>query len=76
MAADAQAVYDMNVMARRSARRCRSPPVFVAFDGFFTPTRSAAWRSSRRPVVRDFLGPFVPTVSSVDMKTPSPIGRT
>ncbi len=76
MAADAQAVYDMNVMAPRIGEEMSVRlPVFVAYDGFFTShqkRRVEIFAEDR--VVRDFLGPFVATVSSVDPKTPVTIG--
>ena len=76
MAADAQAVYDMNVMAPKIGEEMSVRlPVFVAYDGFFTShqkRRVEIFADDR--VVRDFLGPFVPTVSSVDPKTPVTIG--
>ena len=76
MAADAQAVYDMNVMAPRIGEEMSVRlPVFVAYDGFFTShqkRRVEIFEDDQ--VVRDFLGPFVPTVSSVDPKTPVTIG--
>ena len=76
MAADAQAVYDMNVMAPKIGEEMSVRlPVMVAFDGFFTShqkRRVEIFEDDQ--VVRDFLGPFVPTVSSLDMKTPVTIG--
>jgi len=47
-------------------------PVFVALRRLLhLPPRSAAWKIfADDQVVRDFLGPFVPTVSSVDPKKP------
>ena len=76
MAADAQAVYDMNVMAPKIGEEMSVRlPVFVAFDGFFTSHQKRRVEIfADDQVVRDFLGPFVPTVSSVDMKTPVTIG--
>lgn len=76
MASDAQAVYDMNVMAPKIGEEMSVRlPVFVAFDGFFTSHQKRRVEIfADDQVVRDFLGPFVPTVSSVDMKTPVTIG--
>ena len=76
MAADAQAVYDMNVMAPKIGEEMSVRlPVFVAYDGFFTSHQKRRVEIfADDEVVRDFLGPFVPTVSSVDPKTPVTIG--
>jgi len=76
MAADAQAVYDMNVMAPKIGEEMSVRlPVFVAYDGFFTSHQKRRVEIfADDQAVRDFLGPFVPTVSSVDMKTPVTIG--
>ena len=76
MAADAQAVYDMNVMAPKIGEEMSVRlPVFVAYDGFFTSHQKRRVEIfADDQVVRDFLGPFVPTVSSVDMKKPVTIG--
>ena len=76
MAADAQAVYDMNVMAPKIGEEMSVRlPVFVAFDGFFTSHQKRRVEIfADDQVVRDFLGPFVPTVSSVDMTKPVTIG--
>ena len=76
MAADAQAVYDMNVMAPKIGEEMSVRlPVFVAFDGFFTSHQKRRVEIfADDQAVRDFLGPFVPTVSSVDPKTPVTIG--
>ncbi len=76
MAADAQAVYDMNVMAPKIGEEMSVRlPVMVAYDGFFTSHQKRRVEIfADDQVVRDFLGPFVPTVSSVDMKTPVTIG--
>ncbi|MBE0603717.1 MAG: pyruvate synthase, partial [Deltaproteobacteria bacterium] len=76
MASDAQAVYDMNIMAPKVGEEMSVRlPVFVAFDGFFTShqkRRVEIFEDGQ--VVRDFLGPFVPTVSSVDPSVPVTIG--
>jgi pyruvate ferredoxin oxidoreductase alpha subunit len=76
MASDAQAVYDMNIMAPKIAEDMSVRlPIFVAFDGFFTShqkRRVEIFEDDR--VVRDFLGPFVPTVTSVDPSKPVTIG--
>lgn len=76
MASDAQAVYDMNVMAPKVGEDMSVRlPVFVAYDGFFTShqkRRVEIFEDGQ--VVRDFLGPFVPTVSSVDPSVPVTIG--
>src|SRR5512140_1623829 len=76
MAADAQAVYDMNVMAPKIGEDMSVRlPVFVAFDGFFTSHQKRRVEIfADDQVVRDFLGPFVPTVTSVDPKKPVTIG--
>jgi pyruvate ferredoxin oxidoreductase alpha subunit len=76
MAADAQAVYDMNVMAPKIGEEMSVRlPVFVAYDGFFTSHQKRRVEIfADDQVVRDFLGPFVPTVSSVDPRTPVTIG--
>ena len=76
MAADAQSVYDMNVMAPKIGEEMSVRlPVFVAFDGFFTSHQKRRVEIfADDQVVRDFLGPFVPTVSSVDPKKPVTIG--
>ncbi|MEW6720974.1 MAG: thiamine pyrophosphate-dependent enzyme [Thermodesulfobacteriota bacterium] len=76
MASDAQAVYDMNIIAPKIGEDMEVRlPVFVAFDGFFTShqkRRVEIFADDR--VVRDFLGPFVPTVTSVDPSKPVTIG--
>ncbi|HQU13319.1 MAG TPA: thiamine pyrophosphate-dependent enzyme, partial [Thermodesulfobacteriota bacterium] len=76
MAADAQAVYDMNVMAPRIGEEMSVRlPVFVAYDGFFTSHQKRRVEIfADDATVQEFLGPFVPTVSSLDMKTPVTIG--
>lgn len=76
MAADAQAVYDMNVMAPRIGEEMSVRlPVMVAFDGFFTSHQKRRVEIfADDATVQEFLGPFVPTVSSLDMKTPVTIG--
>src|SRR5512145_578611 len=76
MAADAQAVYDMNVMAPKIGEEMSVRlPVFVAYDGFFTSHQKRRIEIfSDDQAVRDFLGPFVPTVSSVDPRKPVTIG--
>ena len=76
MAANAQAVYDMNIMAPKIAEDMSVRlPIFVAYDGFFTShqkRRVEIFEDGQ--VVRDFLGPFVPTVSTVDPARPVTIG--
>src|SRR4030065_16042 len=76
MASDVQAVYDMNLMAPRIGEEMSVRlPVFVAYDGFFTShqkSRGEIFADSK--VVQDFLGPFVPTVTSVDPREPVTIG--
>jgi pyruvate ferredoxin oxidoreductase alpha subunit len=76
MASDAQAVYDMNVLAPKIGEDMSVRlPVMVAYDGFFTSHQKRRVEIfADDQVVRDFLGPFVATVSSVDMKTPVTIG--
>jgi pyruvate ferredoxin oxidoreductase alpha subunit len=76
MASDAQGVYDMNVMAPKIAEDPSVRlPVFVAFDGFFTSHQKRRVEIfADDQAVRDFLGPFVPTVTSVDPRTPVTIG--
>ncbi|RJP18613.1 MAG: pyruvate synthase [Deltaproteobacteria bacterium] len=76
MAADAQAVYDMNVLAPRIGEDMTVRlPVFVAYDGFFTSHQKRRVEIfADDQVVRDFLGPFVATVTSVDPKKPVTIG--
>src|SRR5512140_1019482 len=76
MAADAQAVYDMNVMAPKIGEDMSVRlPVFVAFDGFFTSHQKRRVEIfADDQVVRHFLVPFVPTVTSVDPKKPVTIG--
>ncbi|MGB3399306.1 MAG: hypothetical protein WBA34_03940, partial [Candidatus Deferrimicrobiaceae bacterium] len=76
MASDVQAVYDMNVMAPRIGEEMSVRlPVMVAFDGFFTSHQKRRVEIfSDMQVVRDFLGPFVPTVTSVDPRKPVTIG--
>jgi pyruvate ferredoxin oxidoreductase alpha subunit len=76
MASDAQAVYDMNVMAPKIGEEMSIRlPVMVAFDGFFTSHQKRRIEVFEDPkAVRDFLGPFVPTVSSVDPRKPVTIG--
>ncbi|MDA8121159.1 MAG: thiamine pyrophosphate-dependent enzyme, partial [Deltaproteobacteria bacterium] len=50
-------------------------PVMVAFDGFFTSHQKRRVEIfSDTKVVRDFIGPFVPTVTSVDPRRPVTIG--
>jgi pyruvate ferredoxin oxidoreductase alpha subunit len=76
MAADAQAVYDMNLMAPKIGEDMAVRlPVFVAFDGFFTSHQKRRVQIfADDQVVRDYLGPFVPTVTSVDPSRPVTIG--
>jgi pyruvate ferredoxin oxidoreductase alpha subunit len=76
MASDAQAVYDMNVMAPKIGEDMSVRlPVFVAYDGFFTSHQKRRVEIlADDQVVRDFLGPFVPTVTSVDPRKPVTIG--
>jgi len=76
LAADVQAVYDMNVMAPRIAEDMAVRlPIMVAFDGFFTSHQKRRVEIFEDPqVVRDFIGPFVPTVTSVDPRRPVTIG--
>jgi pyruvate ferredoxin oxidoreductase alpha subunit len=76
MASDVQAVYDMNIMAPRIGEEMSVRlPVMVAFDGFFTSHQKRRVEIfSDMQVVQDFLGPFVPTVTSVDPRTPVTIG--
>ncbi|MBI5904002.1 MAG: pyruvate synthase [Deltaproteobacteria bacterium] len=76
MAADAQAVYDMNVLAPKIGEDMAVRlPVFLAYDGFFTSHQKRRIEIfSDDQVVRDFLGPFVATVTSVDPKKPVTIG--
>src|SRR3990170_3816883 len=76
MASDVQAVYDMNLMAPRIGEEMSVRlPVFVAFDGFFTSHQKRRVEIfSDSKVVQDFLGPFVPTVTSVDPRKPVTIG--
>ena len=76
MASDVQAVYDMNIMAPRIGEEMSVRlPVMVAFDGFFTSHQKRRVEIfSDRQVVEDFLGPFVPTVTSVDPRKPVTIG--
>jgi pyruvate ferredoxin oxidoreductase alpha subunit len=76
MASDVQAVYDMNIMAPKIGEDMAVRlPVMVAFDGFFTSHQKRRVEIfSDMQVVRDFLGPFVPTVTSVDPRTPVTIG--
>ena len=76
MAADAQAVYDMNVMAPKIGEEMSIRlPVMVAFDGFFTSHQKRRIEVFEDPkTVQNFLGPFVPTVTSVDPRRPVTIG--
>jgi len=76
MASDVQAVYDMNIMAPRIGEEMSVRlPVMVAFDGFFTSHQKRRVEIfSDMQVVQDFLGPFVPTVTSVDPGKPVTIG--
>ena len=76
MASDAQAVYDMNIMAPKIGEDMAVRlPVMVAFDGFFTSHQKRRIEIFADPkVVQDFLGPFVPTVTSVDPRRPVTIG--
>jgi len=76
MASDVQAVYDMNLIAPRIGEDMAVRlPVMVAFDGFFTSHQKRRVEIFSDPqVVRDFLGPFVPTVTSVDPRKPVTIG--
>jgi pyruvate ferredoxin oxidoreductase alpha subunit len=76
MASDVQAVYDMNIMAPRVGEEMSVRlPVFVAYDGFFTSHQKRRVEIfADTQVVKDFLGPFVPTVSSVDPGKPVTIG--
>jgi len=76
LASDQQAVYDMNIMAPKIAEHPDvRVPVMVAFDGFFTSHQKRLihhFKNSK--VVQDFVGPFVPTVTSVDPSKPVTIG--
>ena len=76
MASDAQAVYDMNVMAPKIGEEMSIRlPVMVAFDGFFTSHQKRRIEVFSDPkTVQTFLGPFVPTVTSVDPRRPVTIG--
>ena len=76
MASDAQAVYDMNVMAPKIGEEMSIRlPVMVAFDGFFTSHQKRRIEVFEDPkTVQTFLGPFVPTVTSVDPRRPVTIG--
>ncbi len=76
MASDVQAVYDMNIMAPRIGEEMSVRlPVFVAYDGFFTSHQKRRVEIfADTQVVQDFLGPFVPTVTSVDPRKPVTIG--
>src|SRR5512137_2369118 len=76
MASDAQAVYDMNILAPKIAEDMAVRlPIMVAFDGFFTSHQKRRIEIFSDPkVVREWLGPFVPTVTSVDPKVPVTIG--
>src|SRR5512145_718386 len=76
MASDAQAVYDMNIMAPKIGEDMAVRlPVMVAFDGFFTSHQKRRIEIFSDPtVVQKWLGPFVPTVTSVDPKVPVTIG--
>ena len=76
MASDAQAVYDMNVMAPKIGEEMSIRlPVMVAFDGFFTSHQKRRIEVFEDPkTVQNFLGPFVPTVTSVDPRRPVTIG--
>jgi pyruvate ferredoxin oxidoreductase alpha subunit len=76
MASDAQAVYDMNLMAPKIGEDMAVRlPVFVAFDGFFTSHQKRRVEIfADGQAVRDFLGPFLPTVTSVDPSKPVTIG--
>jgi pyruvate ferredoxin oxidoreductase alpha subunit len=76
MASDAQAVYDMNIMAPKIGEEMTVRlPVMVAFDGFFTSHQKRRVEIFADPKdVQDFLGPFVPTVTSVDPRKPVTIG--
>ncbi|NJD61200.1 MAG: pyruvate synthase [Deltaproteobacteria bacterium] len=76
LASDVQAVYDMNLMAPKIGEDMAVRlPVMVAFDGFFTSHQKRRVEIFSDPqVVRDFLGPFVPTVTSVDPRKPVTIG--
>ena len=76
MAADAQAVYDMNVMAPKIGEDMSVRlPVMVAFDGFFTSHQKRRVEIfAEDATVQEFLGPFVATVTSLDPKKPVTIG--
>ncbi len=76
MASDAQAVYDMNVMAPKIGEDMAVRlPVMVAYDGFFTSHQKRRVEIfADGGTVRNFLGPFVPTVTSVDPRVPVTIG--
>ncbi len=76
MASDPQAVYDMNIVAPKIGEHPDVRlPVMVAFDGFFTShQKRLIYHFEDKRVVQDFLGPFVPTVTSVDPSKPVTIG--
>jgi len=76
LASDPQAVYDMNIVAPKiGEHRDVRLPVMVAYDGFFTShQKRLIYHFENRKVVQNFLGPFEPTVTSVDPKKPVTIG--
>ncbi len=76
MASDAQAVYDMNILAPKIAEDMAVRlPIMVAYDGFFTSHQKRRVEIFSDPkVVQEWLGPFIPTVTSVDPKVPVTIG--
>ncbi|MBI5342025.1 MAG: pyruvate synthase, partial [Deltaproteobacteria bacterium] len=71
-----KAVYDMNIMAPKIGEEMSVRlPVFVAYDGFFTSHQKRRVEIfAEDATVRDFLGPFVATVTSLDPKKPVTIG--
>ncbi|RMG57003.1 MAG: pyruvate synthase [Deltaproteobacteria bacterium] len=76
LAANPQEVYDMNIVAPKIGEHPDVRlPVMVAFDGFFTShQKRIVHHFEDREVVQNFLGPFKPTVTSVDPKNPVTIG--
>ncbi|MCR4308635.1 MAG: pyruvate synthase, partial [Deltaproteobacteria bacterium] len=76
MATDAQAVYDMNLMAPKVGEEMSVRlPVMVAFDGFFTSHQKRRVEIfADDATVKEFLGPFVATVTSLDPSRPVTIG--
>ncbi len=75
LAKDAQAVYDMNVLALRIAEHARVRlPVMVVYDGFFTSHQKRKVFVLEDEEVRGFVGKNTAPISALDPEHPVTIG--